>query len=135
MKSLKLLCIILFLPLSLKAQIVEDKLCASRYIYAAEDLVDISLEYNQQNISKLELATYVNAVAAEVVALRVACFNESEKSKKCVKNTKEVYKKIRRKINLNRVLTVKGHEKIKVSEVQLLGLLKGVFSCPTYDRD
>jgi hypothetical protein len=111
-----------------------NDLCSVRYIIAAEKVVAESIAFNKGEISRIGFAANVAAIESELAYKRIACTNESEKSVRCVEKTKPGYQKIRSKVNVRRVVLGQT-DKVRVSELDLIRLLKGVFVCPAIDID
>lgn len=104
-----------------------DNSCARRYIDAAEDLVEIAKQFNKGEITQIKYASAVTEVDAVLIAQRVKCISEAEEAKKCVEKTKPSYKLIRAKMDN---ISEKGR-KVKVSDLDMVRMLKGVFVCPS----
>ena len=104
-----------------------DESCAKRYIRASQSLVEIANDYNHGEIKGIEYASRVAFADSSVLAMRAYCINESPDAQKCVANTKNGYKAIRRKMEVKRVLG-KEVERVSVSKLDLARFVGGAVS-------
>ena len=124
MKFLVGVLVSLFTLSTLAAEANYDEMCARRYIDASVSLVDIAKQFNNGQIGSAEYAAKVSYVDSSTTALRAYCINENSDAIDCVDKTKPVFKNIRGKMMVTRVV-LKKVSKIKVSELDLAPLARG----------
>lgn len=104
-----MLIVLLTLP-TFAGSFLTNQDCIDVYRSAYLDLSQITKEFNNENLNRLEYATIVSGLSTEVVLHRGACLMmESPSAKECVASYKEIYKGLRNNVKLGAILA--GNQK------------------------